>query len=145
VRTDREGQEHGMAPDAHWRDRSPHLLAALLVVTGSLHFIIPKPYAEIVPDRLPAHDALVVVSGFAEWLCAAGLVVPRTRRAAGWATAALLVAVFPANVKMAVDSAGRSGLYQALAWARLPVQVPLVAWAVSIARRSDDDQAGVTR
>jgi uncharacterized membrane protein len=114
---------------------SPYLLSGLLTVTGSLHFLVPKPYADIVPDQLPRPYGLVYASGVAEWLCAAGLAFPRTRRAAGWATAALFVAVFPANVTMALDSGNRSGVYQAVAWTRLPLQVPLVAWAVCVARR----------
>lgn len=130
---------------SRWRTASPYLLAGLLTVTGSLHFIIPKPYVEIVPEQLPSPYGLVYASGVAELLCAAGLAVPRTRRAAGWATAALFVAVFPANVKMALDSTDRSTLYQVGVWARLPVQVPLVVWAVSIARQAARDQERVTR
>lgn len=119
---------------SRWRLASPYALAGLLSVTGSLHFLVPEPYARIVPSQLPARQALVYASGLAELACAAGLAVPRTRRLAGWATAVLFVAVFPANVQMALDGAGRSATYQALAWARLPVQVPLVWWAVGIAR-----------
>jgi uncharacterized membrane protein len=129
-----------MSTSSRWRAASPYLLAGLLTVTGSLHFLIPKPYAAIVPDRLPAPTVLVYVSGVAELLCAAGLAVPRTRRAAGWTTAALFVAVFPANVQMALDADGRSVLYQAGVWARLPVQVPLVVWAVSVARQARGGQ-----
>jgi uncharacterized membrane protein len=55
---------------------------------------------------------------------------------AAWATAALFVAVFPANVVMALDAADRSIAYRAAAYARLPVQVPLVLWAVWVARRA---------
>lgn len=118
------------------RSSSPYLFALLLTVTGSLHFIAPRPYAEIVPDQLPAPYALVYASGVAELLCAAGLAIPRTRRLAAWATALLLVAVFPANITMALDSTDRSTLYRVGVWARLPLQVPLVLWAVSIARRT---------
>ena len=71
------------------RRASPYLLAGLLTAAGTLHFVLPRPYAEIVPDRLPAPYALVYASGVAELACAAGLVVPRTRRLAGWATALL--------------------------------------------------------
>ena len=135
-----------MSPRSRWRRASPYLLAGLLTVTGSLHFIAPKPYAEIVPEQLPSPYGLVYASGVAELLCAAGLAVPRTRRVTGWATALLFVAVFPANVKMALDSTGRSTLYQVGVWARLPVQVPLVVWAVSIARNARAaDQPRVTR
>ena len=59
------------------------------------------------PRVLPDHRALVYVSGVAELLCAAGLLVPATRRPAGYASAALLVAVFPANVQMSVDHGKR--------------------------------------
>jgi uncharacterized membrane protein len=115
---------------------SPCLLAGLLTVTGALHFISPRPYAAIVPARLPAPTAIVYASGVAELVCAAGLAVPRTRRVAGWGTAALFVVVFPANVVMAMNSGSRSVAYQFGVWARLPLQVPLIAWAVSVARRS---------
>jgi uncharacterized membrane protein len=120
------------------RRSSPYLLAGLLTATGSLHFLAPRPSISIVPRRLRARRDLVMVSGAAELACAAGLVLPGTRRHAGWATAALFLAVFPANVKMAVDSQRRrrSTAYRAAAWARLPVQVPLVLWARSVARDS---------
>jgi uncharacterized membrane protein len=123
-----------------WRTASPYLLAGLLTATGSLHFIAPRPFAEIVPEQLPSPYGLVYASGVAELLCAAGLAVPRTRRIAAWATAALFVAVFPANVKMALASTDRSTLYQAGVWARLPLQVPIVLWAVSIVRGARSGQ-----
>jgi uncharacterized membrane protein len=119
------------------RSTSPFVLAGLLTVTGSLHFIAPRPYAAVVPRQLPAPTALVYASGAAELLCAAALAVPRTRRLAGWATAALfVVVVFPANVQMALSSGGRSDAYQDGVWARLPLQIPLIAWAVAISRRA---------
>jgi uncharacterized membrane protein len=117
------------------RAASPYVLAGLLTVTGSLHFIAPRPYAAIVPARLPSPTAIVYASGVVELLCAAGLAVPRTRRLAGWATAALFVVVFPANVQMALSSGARSDVYQAGVWARLPLQIPLIAWALSVTRR----------
>lgn len=120
--------------ESRWARASPYLFAGLLTLTGSLHFIVPEPYAEIVPDQLPAPYALVYASGVAELLCAAGLAVPRTRRPAAWATALLLVAVFPANVQMALDADARSEVYRWATYARLPLQVPLIVWAVSIAR-----------
>jgi uncharacterized membrane protein len=129
-----------MPSSSRVRRVAPYGLAALLTVTGSLHFLAPRPFASIVPDGLPHPTALVYASGVVELLCAFGLAVPRTRRVAGWTTAALFVAVFPANVQMALDSDGRSGLYQAGAWARLPVQVPLVLWAATVARQAARDQ-----
>ncbi len=134
-----------MPVPAGWRSASPYLLAGLLTATGSLHFIAPRPYAAIVPEQLPSPYGIVYASGVVELLCAAGLAVPRTRRVAAWATAVLFVAVFPANVQMAVDATDRSALYQAGVWARLPLQVPLVLWAVAIARRARVDQVRETR
>jgi uncharacterized membrane protein len=118
------------------RRASPYLLAGLLTVTGTLHFVAPKVFASIIPPQLPHRSALVYASGAAELTCAAGLAVPRTRRVAGWATALLFVAVFPANVQMALDAGDRSAAYRAATYARLPVQVPLVMWAVWVARVS---------
>ena len=97
-------------------------------------FVATKAFADIVPPQLPSPVALVYASGAAELACAVGLAIPRTRRAAGWATAALFVAVFPGNVQMALDGGDRSTAYQAVVYARLPLQVPLVVWAVSVAR-----------
>jgi uncharacterized membrane protein len=116
------------------RSASPFLLAGLLTVTGSLHFIAPRSYAGIVPSRLPWPTGIVYASGAAELVCAVGLTVPQTRRLAGWASAALFVVVFPANVQMALGSGGRSDAYRAGVWARLPMQIPLIAWAVSVTR-----------
>jgi uncharacterized membrane protein len=118
------------------RRASPYLLGGLLTVTGTMHFVAPKVFASIVPPQLPHRSALVYASGAAELTCAAGLAVPRTRRVAGWATALLFVAVFPANVQMALDAGDRSAAYRAATYARLPVQVPLVMWAVRVARVS---------
>ncbi len=123
-------------PRGRWRTASPYLLAGLLATSGTLHFVVPRTFASIVPPQLPAPTALVYLSGAAELACAAGLTVPRTRRLAGWATALLLVAVFPGNVQMALDAGDRSALYRAAAYARLPLQVPLVLWAVQVARVS---------
>ena len=80
-------------------------LAALFATSGTLHFVQSRPFERIVPRRLPRRRALVHLSGALEVACAAGLVHPRTRRFAGWASAAVLVGVFPANVQMALDSA----------------------------------------
>ena len=81
-------------------------------------------------------DALLAKagSGVAELVCAAGLALPRTRQVAAWATAATFVAVFPGNVTMAVNAHEREAWFQVVAYARLPLQVPLVWWAVAVAR-----------
>lgn len=114
---------------------SPYLLAGLLTVVGTAHFLAPAPYASIVPRALPAPSALVYLSGVAELACAVGLVVPSTRRRAAWATGALFVVVWPANLTMALQADGRSAAYTALVWLRLPLQLPLIGWSLALARR----------
>nr|WP_241692760.1 DoxX-like family protein [Haloarcula salina] len=80
-----------------------YLMAVLYIVAGGLHFVVPALYVQIVPPVLPAPLALVYLSGLAEIAVGVGLLVPRTRSLAAWATIALLVAIFPANVYMAVS------------------------------------------
>ena len=121
---------------AGWRRASPYLLAGLLTVSGISHFVATDAYAAIVPPQLPSPRALVHGSGVTELGCAAGLAAARTRRVAAWATAALFVAVFPANLQMALDRGGRSAAYTALVLARLPVQLALIWWAVAVGRHA---------
>ncbi len=106
------------------------LAGPLFVFTGVLHFVIPKVYARIVPPYLPAAEALVYASGVAEIAGGVGLMVPRWRRTGGWWTIATLLAVFPANLHMALHAedfpevpGGRAALY-----ARLPLQAVFIAW-----------------
>jgi uncharacterized membrane protein len=121
---------------SRWKRSSPWLLAGLLAGAGVLHFAAPRPYVKIIPKAMPEPELLVAVSGAAELACAALVAHPRTRRFGGWAAAALFVAVFPANVQMALDSGRGSTAYQVASWARLPLQIPLVWWAAAVARRA---------
>ncbi len=107
------------------------LLVVCMVAAGANHFVSPAAYVAMMPDALPWHLELVWISGVAEILCGVGLIFERTRRAAGWALIALLVAVFPANVNMAVNQLPLGGEPVApwLLWARLPLQLVLIAWA----------------
>ena len=107
------------------------LLTALMVFIGIQHFLDPEPFVRIVPKALPAPRILVYVSGVFEILGGIGLVVPRTRRAAAWGLIALYVAVFPANVNMAVNSLpmGDRVVPPLLLWLRLPLQGLFIAWA----------------
>src|SRR5437868_2924630 len=76
--------------------------AAVFIAAGVNHFVKPEFYRAIVPPGFPAPAELVAFSGVAEVAGGVGLLVGRLRRAAGWGLIALLVAVFPANVFMAV-------------------------------------------
>ena len=105
-------------------------MAGFFVVAGAMHFIRPAPYVKIMPPALPQPLALVLISGVCEMLGGVGVLVPRVRRAAGVGLIALLVAVFPANVHMAVNHARIEGLKVApiWLWLRLPLQPVLIAW-----------------
>ena len=113
--------------------RSRLALAAFYLTTGALHFIRPAVYEAIVPRPLPAKRELVYASGVAELAGGAGVLHPRTRRAAGWWLIATLVAIFPANVQMAVDAERYRRIPEPLLWLRLPLQALLILWAWRVA------------
>jgi uncharacterized membrane protein len=102
-----------------------------MVVVGVKHFLNPAPFVGIVPAALPHKLALVYVSGVAEIAGGLGLILPATRRAAAWGLIALYVAVFPANINMAVNHLplGADPVPQWLLWARLPLQIVFIAVA----------------
>ena len=111
--------------------RSQRALGVFFIVAGIMHFVMPAPYVGIMPPWLPSPLALVYVSGVFEIAGGAGVMVGRTRRAAGWGLIALLVAVFPANIQMLVNAlhAHASPLWCTLLVLRLPLQ-PLMIWWV---------------
>ena len=108
------------------------IFAGIFTVSGVMHFAVPKIYIQIVPPFLPQPKALVLVSGAAEILGGVGLLIPRLRRAAGYSLAILLVAVFPANIYMAIAHVPATGVAgnRWLQWIRLPLQLPLIWWAL---------------
>lgn len=121
----------------HTSNRDVKALAGLLAVSGVAHFVRPRPFESIVPAPLPYKRELVYVSGVAELACSAALLRPRTSVAGGYATAALMLAVFPANVQMAVRavrSRRAPAWYTAATLVRLPLQAPLVRTALKAAR-----------
>lgn len=130
-----------MATDVPPLTRDVTGLAVLLATSGVTHLVRPEVFDGMVPRVLPNRRAIVTVSGVAELVCAAGLLVPGTRRAAGWASAVLLVAVFPANVTMSVTEGRRaerqgdprSRARFAATLARLPLQLPLIRTALRAA------------
>ena len=114
------------------------VLALFFIAAGIMHFVIPHPYARIVPPIFPHPLLLVFLSGIAEILGGVGLLVPWTQRAAAWGLVFLLIAVFPANIYMAVAHLPVPGILgQAWAqWARLPLQIPMILWALQYVRRA---------
>ncbi len=141
--TGREGRISGVTtPRPGWK-----VLSAALAVAGATHLARPAPYDRLVPRVLGAPRPWVHGSGLAELAVAGALLHPRTRSLGGWAAAALFVAVFPGNVTMATRAAGSpraSTTARTLTLARLPLQLPLVWWAVAVARHAAGG-AGRTR
>lgn len=116
-------------------------LTALLTTTGTLHFVVPKPFDSIVPDSLPGSARFwTYVSGAVELGLAGLLARPSTRRTGGALAAAFFVAVLPANVK-AVRLYRDKPLLRAVMIARLPLQIPLVTEA--LAARGEQNAAPV--
>ena len=119
-----------MTIQVRWRAVSRWALALFFIAAGANHFRDPGFYLSTLPGWLPWPKELVDLSGAAEILGGIAVLVPRTRRASGWGLIALLIAVFPANVNMALHPARTSEhpVDEWLLWARLPVQAVLIAW-----------------
>ena len=116
------------------------IAAVLYIGAGYLHFAKPGTYVKIVPPFLPWPLALVYISGVAEIAGGLGLLIPMVRRAAAWGLVALLIAVFPANIYMAMNpvGSGAAAVPQALLWARLPLQLLLGWWVLRCTKPSSD-------
>jgi uncharacterized membrane protein len=112
------------------------LLAAIMITAGILHFTAADGFVKIVPHVLPAPLLLVQISGACEIALGLGLLVPRTRRLSGIGLILLYIAVFPANVNMAVNHLPLSGSYTPpiVLWLRLPFQVVLIIWAWQVSK-----------
>ncbi|MCU1595657.1 MAG: hypothetical protein JWO12_3049, partial [Frankiales bacterium] len=112
---------------------SPYLLAGLLAGAGATHFLKPGLYDPIVPHVLPGPPrAWTYASGIAEVGVAAAVANPATRRRGALAALLLFLAVFPANIQMALDAKTVSA--RVFSYLRLPLQVPLCVWACAVAR-----------
>ena len=110
------------------------LFGVFFVFSGIMHFARPRFYLAIMPDYLPAHRELVAASGVAEIAGGLGTLVPATRHAGSWWSIATLVAVFPANVHMALHPERYRKLPKAALYGRLPVQALFIAWAWAAGR-----------
>jgi uncharacterized membrane protein len=108
------------------------LAAVFYIVAGGLHFIKTESYMKIMPPFVPWPLAMVYISGVAEVAGGVGLLIPRMRRLAAWGLVALLIAVFPANIYMAVHNVQVTAqpLPAVVVWGRLPLQFVLIWWVL---------------
>ena len=113
-------------------------MAYMLLATGLGHFIVPKPFDELIPGFLPGDPRLwTYLSGGAEFIVAALLLAPLSKKFAGKAlrlwgaylSLALFIAVYPANINMAIEWNSRDLIEQLFAYARLPLQFGLFYWS----------------
>jgi uncharacterized membrane protein len=105
-----------------------YLLAIFFILAGLNHFLHTDFYVRIMPPYLPRHLLLVYVSGVFEITLGAAVVVPGLTRPAAWGLIALLIAVFPANIHMALNPDLFREFNPVMLWLRLPLQAVLIAW-----------------
>jgi uncharacterized membrane protein len=108
------------------------LMGIFYVVAGLNHFVNPGFYVPMMPPYLPAHMALIYLSGVAEVVLGAAVLVPSVRPLAAWGIVFLLIAIFPANVHIALHNVPLAGAREGAGiwnWVRLPFQGVLIAWA----------------
>ena len=110
------------------------VMAFAYVSAGFNHLMNPSFYVAIMPPELPNPEWLNVISGLAEIILAVYLLEPRTRVLAAWGIIALLIAIFPANLYVAIHNIGlpdgEPGTGNALVnWIRIPLQAPMILWA----------------
>jgi len=116
----------------------------MYVVAGVVHFVVPELYVQIIPAIIPAALVLVYLSEIAEITVGIGLLMPRTRQLAAWSTAALLVAIFPANIYMPTHGVVIEGMLgggdppEFVRWGRLSLQAVLLLWALWYTRPPDN-------
>lgn len=108
-----------------------YLIGASFMLAGILHFLKPAFFVQIMPDYIPRHTLMVYLSGVAEIAGGLGILLPEVRFEASIGLILLLIAVFPANIDMAVKSIRKRGwseLYSILLIVRLPLQFVLMYW-----------------
>jgi uncharacterized membrane protein len=118
--------------------RSQRFIGLAFIGAGVNHFVLPGPYRKIVPPSFGDPARLVALSGVAEAAGGLGVLLPATRRLAGFGLIALLAAVFPANVHMARNPGDFRRIPRWALYARLPLQ-PLMMWSVWRATRGGSD------
>lgn len=113
------------------------LCGGFFILTGAMHFLRPRMYEAIMPSYIPAPREMVLASGAVEIAGGVGVLVPGLEKTARWGLLALLVAVFPANVHMALEPErvkGLAWLPRWVLWARLPFQAVFAALVIKATR-----------
>lgn len=108
------------------------LMGAFYIFAGVNHFVNPAFYGPMMPPYLPWHSQLIFLSGIAEVVLGVAVLVPASRSIAAWGIIALLIAVFPANLHIALNNIPIGGASEGLGawnWVRPPFQAVLMAWA----------------
>lgn len=116
-------------------DRPVRLLVGLLAGAGAAHAVAPKLFDAMVPEFLPGKQRTwTQASGVAELLLAAAIAVPQTRKVGALAAAGFFAGILPAHFKTAHDWRDKPTALKVGAYARIPLQVPLVLWAAKVGR-----------
>ena len=106
-----------------------YLFATVFIFAGIRHFYDPGFYLRIMPPYLPWPSALHLIAGVFEVVLGVMLLIPRFQKLAAWGLIALLLAVYPANIHMAVNHHLYPDLPMIYHWIRLPLQFVIIAWA----------------
>jgi uncharacterized membrane protein len=105
------------------------VFALIFIAAGIGHFLNPGLFIKIMPASIPYKSELVYISGVLEIILGIMLLFPQTSSIAAWGLMALLVAVFPANINLALNPGLTPGFPGWLHWLRLPLQPVLIWWA----------------
>ena len=111
------------------KNTSLYVMSALYICAGLNHFWHPSFYVKIMPSYLPYHLELVYISGVFEIVCGLLLIPSATRKTSAWLTIALLVAVYPANIQMALNYYNENNPDFWISIVRLPIQFIFIWWA----------------
>lgn len=120
----------GLNPNRQFRDNARIATGIAFIFTGVSHFLIPEKFMEMMPPFLPAPHFLIYLSGVFEILGGAGLTISKIKQPAAAGLILLLLAVFPANIYVALNNVQLGGFmnYAIYQWLRLPMQLVLIGW-----------------